>query len=346
MSLFSSSGIPIAQVLPLIRTSNLVIQLLVMLGYLLGVALNPVTDSAMTWADRAMLAGMVTGCLWTFRARNVRSWRCAVILFYVSDILAFKLQILTIGERGGIWSLLVAIMVNFGITTLIPRLPDYLFIIVFGWAVLCYGGLHGLIGPDLIPVLQILILGCLLSGAFMNYTHMRTLFDTLRLKEGYRIQAETDALTGIANRRALINELQRACDQPSDRGAYFVMLDIDNFKRINDELGHDRGDEVLKSMAASFGLCCPGGCYGRLGGEEFGIVFQDSTEQEVLEGIRQLLAETLRATLPFSFSAGLTALSRGITPSEILRLADQQLYLAKRTGKARLFANDNLQYRA
>jgi len=339
-----SQRVPVAQVLPLLRKTNLVIELLVVIAYLLVVALKPATSARMTLIDVIALGGMIGALLGAFVSRSAGLWRCATLAFFLFDALAFKLQIATLEVNRAIWSLLIAIMVNYGIATLVPKLLDYLLIITFFWIVLCYDQLHWLIEADQVPLFHIMVLWCLWSGAFIHCSFMHSLYTTLVLKERYRIQAETDALTGIASRRALLDELQRACDQLSARGAYFVMLDIDDFKHINDEFGHDQGDEVLKSMANSLVSCCVRGGCGRLGGEEFGIVFSDSTEQEVVDAVKCLFQGTRLAEPSFSFSAGLTRLGPMLTPSDILRQADQQLYLAKRAGKARLFADNALLY--
>ncbi|APQ13717.1 hypothetical protein NS274_14340 [Pseudomonas oryzihabitans] len=346
MRLSFSKGLPVAHILPLLRKTNLVIKALVILGYLLSVTVKPTSQTVMTPADLLALGGMIGALGWAFLARKDGIWRCAVILFFICEAVAFRLQIATLGTHGAIWSLLIAIMFNYGVATLIPRLLDYLLIITLFWVLLCHGQVQWFIESSQMPLFHILVLWCFWSGAFINYSFMRILSDTLVLKERYRIQAETDALTGIASRRALLAELQSACDHPGDRGGYFVMLDIDDFKHINDEFGHDQGDEVLKSMANSFGTCCVRGRYGRLGGEEFGIVFNDSTEQEVVEAVKGLFQQTRLADKPFSFSAGLARLCPTLTPSGILQQADRQLYQAKRAGKGRLFADDALLYEA
>lgn len=339
-------GVPLAQVLPLLRKTNLIIEMLVVIGYLLAVALKPAASAGMTPLDMLALGGMLGALCAAFVARTPSLWRSATILFFCIEALAFKLQIDSLESGGAIWSLALAIMVNYGITTLIPKLLDYLLIVTFFWVVLCYDQMHWLIAPDQMPLFQIVVLWCFGSGAFINHSFMRTLYGTLVLKESYRIQAETDVLTGIANRRALLDELQRVYDSPSGRGAFFVMLDIDDFKRINDDFGHDRGDEILTFMANSFAVCCPQGRYGRLGGEEFGIVFDGSTEQDVVDALQRLFQQTQRAEPAFSFSAGLARLDPALTPSEILKHADQQLYLAKRAGKGRLFLDSQTRYAA
>lgn len=346
MRLSFARGLPVAQLLPLLRKTNLVIKLLIIAGYLLAVALKPPAQAAVSSYHLLALGGMIGALCWAFFAQTAGVWRCAVIAFFVFEAIAFKLQIATLETQGALWSVLIAVMVNYGIATLIPRLLDYLLIVSLFWVMLCYGQVHWLIDSSQMPLFHILVLWCLWSGAFINYSFMGILSDTLILKERYRIQAETDALTGIASRRALLTELQHACDHPGTRGAYFVMLDIDDFKRINDDLGHDQGDEVLKSMATNFGICCVRGRYGRLGGEEFGIVFNDSTEQEVVDALTCLFHKTRLATFSFTFSAGLARLSPSLTPSEVLQQADRQLYQAKRAGKARLFAGNALLYEA
>lgn len=335
---------PLDQIWRFLKLPNLGIEVLVIVTWLGAAVLNPGYDGALPWPELLMLGGMVACCAGTLWARGFATWRLALIAFYFFDIIAFRLQIEAIGERGAIWALVVALIINFGTAILLARLLDYLMVVAFSWLVLCYGMVPILIAPDMMPLYYVLVSGVVCGGAAINFTFMRLLTNVLQLKEHYRIQAETDSLTGIANRRVLLSELQLACAKPDPRGAWFVMLDIDNFKRINDEFGHDRGDEVLKSLAEQFRCCCHRSHYGRLGGEEFGIVFNGCTQQEVVDALKCLFEGTRQAALAFSFSAGLAHLHVDFTASETLVHADQQLYLAKRAGKSCLFAGNALLY--
>ncbi|MBD9579277.1 GGDEF domain-containing protein [Pseudomonas sp. PDM23] len=157
-------------------------------------------------------------------------------------------------------------------------------------------------------------------------------------------EAQSDALTGLANRRAL----GVALDALEQSGvAYSVLaVDIDHFKRVNDTWGHDAGDEALRRIAAVLrdssragDLAC------RAGGEEF-VLLLPQTSLETATGIAERIRETVALTqIP---QVGLVTLSIGVadlgalavTPEAVLKLADQRLYSAKQSGRNRVVGSD------
>ncbi|MCP6756117.1 GGDEF domain-containing protein, partial [Klebsiella pneumoniae] len=87
----------------------------------------------------------------------------------------------------------------------------------------------------------------------------------------------TDELTGVPNRRAALRKLERLIEQ-SESPCAVLIVDIDHFKSINDKHGHPEGDEALKLIAATLRqLVHPPASIGRLGGEEFIVIFPDTT---------------------------------------------------------------------
>ena len=171
----------------------------------------------------------------------------------------------------------------------------------------------------------------------------RVLGDLARLMH----QAQTDALTNLANRRALDERLDLEVDHARRLGTSvgFVIADIDNFKSINDRYGHQTGDAVLRSVAAVFAetvrqLDLPG----RYGGEEIGVVLPGTNlagARGTAERIRKLLeslelqtpdGEPLRVTA--SFGAACFPLHSSV--EDLVAAADAALYDAKRGGKNRV----------
>ena len=148
-------------------------------------------------------------------------------------------------------------------------------------------------------------------------------------------QAYIDALTNIPNRRSFMAKAEKQLQQAGEQ--YLAMIDIDNFKQVNDRFGHDIGDEVLKRVAAHIKAAMIGHEIARLGGEEFAIFFQglDETgaEQQVAR-LCQRVREDLGAH-PVTISIGLARIDSGDTLSTALIRADQALYEAKHTGKDR-----------
>lgn len=158
-------------------------------------------------------------------------------------------------------------------------------------------------------------------------------------------EVQTDQLTQVANRRGLIAtfETERAKLEREPRPLALALLDIDNFKKLNDSLGHAAGDEALKSLAARVsGMLRPGDKVGRWGGEEFVLILPEAPLEEA-QAVLLRLQRSLSASLFMhegrdvfvTFSAGVTLYRQGETLEHALDRADEALYEAKRTGKNR-----------
>lgn len=159
--------------------------------------------------------------------------------------------------------------------------------------------------------------------------------------------ARTDALTGLHNRAQLDAslEIELSRSRRSRSSLSLLMIDLDHFKRINDTHGHAAGDRVLRAVAETLGQiirCSDLAC--RYGGEEFAVILPDSTPANayaVAEKIRlALMALNLRegqATIPITASIGISGTRpEGLTQAaELLREADQALYLGKQRGRNR-----------
>jgi diguanylate cyclase (GGDEF)-like protein len=162
------------------------------------------------------------------------------------------------------------------------------------------------------------------------------------------VYASTDSLTQVMNRAAfttLVDAYLGAVRNHENRkrGALLI-IDADNFKAVNDSYGHDRGDEALVTIASAIKstLRSPD-LVGRIGGEEFGVFLPGATPEEasqVAERIRQSVAATTFAPggAPYhlSVSVGGAAFQNKLPFTELFRLADQQLYLAKNNGRNRV----------
>lgn len=155
-------------------------------------------------------------------------------------------------------------------------------------------------------------------------------------------QAATDALTGLRNRRALLDEFE---DHPFSFGAAIAMFDLDHFKRTNDVFGHQIGDDVLKRFAYVVGRHCANDAKGyRLGGEEFALVVTRGGEAKAAELAGRIcvafgaeVVATPLGPLRSTVSAGVAAgnPSAGDLRS-VIALADAALYAAKREGRNRV----------
>jgi diguanylate cyclase len=158
-------------------------------------------------------------------------------------------------------------------------------------------------------------------------------------------EVSTDQLTQIANRRGLMQafEIELAKLKRSGGDLSVGLLDIDNFKRLNDELGHSAGDEALKSLASIVSKALrPSDRVARYGGEEFVVLLPETPVadgEQILTRLQRSLTGGLfmhkEKQVFVTFSAGVTGYRLEERIEDSLERADQALYEAKRTGKNR-----------
>lgn len=146
-----------------------------------------------------------------------------------------------------------------------------------------------------------------------------------------RLLARTDELTGLPNRRRLISEIENFVQK---QGA-LMLLDLDGFKPINDQHGHETGDKVLQQVALRFERALPNGALlARLGGDEFGVLYEGGHDSAVE------VALALRATLSYPFHINNHEIKLGVSigvaknngEKDLLVRADNAMYKAKREG--------------
>ena len=163
------------------------------------------------------------------------------------------------------------------------------------------------------------------------------------VKEDLARQALLDPLTGVANRRHFDHEL--ALLAAGRRGYGVVLCDLDHFKTINDRLGHQAGDDLLRIAAARLTSSVrTGDLVARLGGDEFVILLPGITSREALQRVHDTIEARLEqrvklgqwqlSSLPCSLGLAV-AMRDGRTAREVMRTADESMYDAKRTRKSR-----------
>lgn len=177
----------------------------------------------------------------------------------------------------------------------------------------------------------------------------------LELDEYKRI-ANTDSLTRLSNRRAFDDKLASVYD--SSVGLHMcslVLIDVDNFKRVNDTFGHPVGDKILASVASVIKAIVRKDVFvARSGGEEFAIILEGNNQEEI-----QTMCERIRVTLektpfrnsksgvdygPVTISVGYALASQAQSPGELYALADTAMYHAKETGRNRtVFFEEGMQ---
>ena len=154
-----------------------------------------------------------------------------------------------------------------------------------------------------------------------------------------------DGLTGVYNKRYLVETLEREFDRSRfyNRPFSILMMDIDHFKNFNDTYGHLAGDEVLREFATRVEQACqPGQILARFGGEEFAILLSETGLEEAsafAERIRQVIADNRfhsnagQLTVTTSIGVAEVNLKMHASFSDLLEQADRHLYAAKQNGR-------------
>jgi diguanylate cyclase (GGDEF)-like protein len=156
--------------------------------------------------------------------------------------------------------------------------------------------------------------------------------------EHMRHLAEHDVMTGLANRTQFQVQLANICE-PGGSGGALMLIDLDEFKEINDTLGHAFGDECLIEFTRRLSATCQSAdLIARIGGDEFAVVFGPSADRQTIERIAQRLVDAVKAPMNcsgriFNVSASIGfAFADGETPTALFTRADLALYAAKAVG--------------
>ncbi len=187
---------------------------------------------------------------------------------------------------------------------------------------------------DLDPTAGWLAVGCVLAGVVRTAITFRE----VRAFNEIREQAQTDELTGLANRRALYEQVERVLTTASAQSpAALLLLDLDGFKEVNDSLGHHAGDHLLRQIGPRIGPVLRGNdLLARLGGDEFAVLLPDAGLEEaetVAHALRARILEPITVEgirLHVGVSIGVAgAPVPAATVEELMRCADVAMYTAK-----------------
>jgi len=170
--------------------------------------------------------------------------------------------------------------------------------------------------------------------------------DLLENVNKYRSEASTDPLTRLFNRRSFDKVLDQAVSLFHNKNIPFslIMIDLDNFKKINDTFGHSIGDEVLRSFAQILQktLRQEDSAF-RYGGEEFALIVSGDISKNIKQLVNRIRDQVLKSfiyvemnEIRYTFSAGFSIMKKGISGSDLIEAADAALYYAKRHGKDRV----------
>jgi diguanylate cyclase (GGDEF)-like protein len=152
--------------------------------------------------------------------------------------------------------------------------------------------------------------------------------------------AHHDSLTGLPNRRAIFEQLETALPEPSSSPTAVMFVDLDGLKGINDSLGHDRADEMIREIARRLRTAIRGADFvGRFGGDEFVIVAAEIMDRaQAAELAERVLAAVSRPLPGLAFpvmtaSVGIALIIDTCEAPEAIRRADRAMYAAKRSGR-------------
>lgn len=193
-------------------------------------------------------------------------------------------------------------------------------------------------GQEVMAAVVLVLCVVILSGALVES------------ERAHRRRSTLDPLTGLFNRNALDQRLSELDGRPNSREAgdshALLLCDLDNFKRVNDRLGHAAGDAVLQDVAYTMrSVLRAGDSIYRVGGEEILVVLPGATEADavgVAERLRRTVRERRPAGVPVTISVGVAVSKSGpLDTDELVCLADTALYSAKAAGRDRVVVSSN-----
>ncbi len=188
--------------------------------------------------------------------------------------------------------------------------------------------------------------------AFELRARVRAALRTKHLQDMLFEHAHIDPLTGLPNRRALVERLQQEWARIERHGGRlsFIMADIDHFKQINDRYGHHAGDRLLQEVASAIvGECREIDLPARYGGEEFAIVVPNESitgavhlAERCRRGIANACAVVHNEVLKATASFGVTDAGGATSPEVLMKRADEALYRAKEAGRNQVQSSDSM----
>lgn len=310
-------------------------------------------------AIQALLLAIATGIVeWLYRCRHIQSdWLLVLTgILYASSIILMNPSI----------GIVPAIFI-FPILTSVLSFNKKTIIIAFTLVLLSFGALYGVNAPLRLTMEPVHTIGIIflyigttviaLSITSSGIELLDNLKHATEAKQELLVKniimdtlSKIDALTELYNHKTFHEYLEKLIEQNelNDLSLQLAILDIDNFKKINDTYGHWVGDIILMRVAAIIKeTVTPNDFVARYGGEEFAVIFTEKSLDEayrLAEQIRQKLYVTLHPELDSkatTISIGLQEYIKGKGKEELFKGADASLYEAKRTGKNKTLVNSS-----
>ncbi|RWU21690.1 GGDEF domain-containing protein [Pseudomonas alkylphenolica] len=292
-----------------------------------------------TWISMAFITVMVTLTIILAFTRKAAHFDLLNLVFIAVITLAMRLVIegLPIGLRPA-WLVLGGSSVLYSVSVLPVRRWAFFAVLVVTWLNL---------QPFQVADMHLLELRGLMFVCYLVFINGLIVYTYLKMRRAklYNFylskvlldQAYIDALTEIPNRRSFMAKAQTHLKEDDAQSRYLAMIDIDNFKKVNDQFGHDIGDVVLKRTAANIKASMTEFEYARLGGEEFVIYLWGLNQADAEQRVAALCTQVREDTVahPVTISIGLTRILQDDSLTNALVKADEALYQAKHAGKDR-----------
>ncbi|KIF60577.1 MULTISPECIES: GGDEF domain-containing protein [Pseudomonas] len=297
-------------------------------------------NQGFTWRSMVFIAAFAILAVVLMFTRKARHFDWLNLTFVVIITLGIRMVIDGLPPTfHGIWLVLAAATTLYSASVLPLSRWSFFGAQAITWLVL---------NPFMNTGIDLLELKGVMTIAYSVFLCALTIYTFLKLREAklYNYimskllldQAYNDTLTEIPNRRSFMSRAGKTLQAvPREHDHYLAMIDIDNFKKVNDVYGHDIGDEVLKRIAADIKTVMSRFEYARLGGEEFAI-YLAGVRREDVEALAGELCRVVReqpTRHPVTISIGLARVEDGDTLNQALIKADEALYESKHTGKDR-----------
>lgn len=277
-------------------------------------------------------------CLLTWRARTTQHLWLSGLLLVCACTACLGALANAIGNPG-IWFLPIGLVFSLPVSAMHAHPGHALSTGIAVWATLFAVVQPGFDRQLDLTLTLMLIAASLMIASMVCTTLCRTRKDVFDLQRQLHDMAYRDTLTGLPNRRAFIQRLTATVSAGGARvPLFFLMLDIDDFKKINDGHGHDVGDKVLVEVARVLSDQTAGHNVARLGGEEFAVAAQ-LAGVDAARALAQQIVDAVNAQpvigVTLSISIGVAEHLPDETLFSLMRRADRALYEAKHHGKNR-----------